>query len=111
MAEPRGFDPTVSSGYWDRVLKALANERSRLIVDYLRQSAEVTTVSDLSNHLECQTGNSRKEILVMLHHSNLPMLDQVGLIEFEPAVGLIEYKGDSRADELIDAVISESHRS
>lgn len=105
MAEPRGFDPTVSSGHWDSVLKALANESNRLIVEHLRQSAEPITIDDLSHHLLCQIDHSRTEILVKLHHTNLPTLERVGLIEFEPVTGRIVYKSDPSVEELIDAVV------
>lgn len=84
-----------ASDDWDeleitpRVMWALANESTRLVILQLLESADRdVSLEELAEHVSRHhTGSLRSapnRAKVRLHHMSLPQLDEFGLIEYDP---------------------------
>ena len=75
----------------DVVFDVLKNRRRRLVLRYLHQISERTTLSDLSEHIAAiendkheseLTSSERKRVYVCLYQCHLPKMDDAGVLEF-----------------------------
>lgn len=87
----------------DRVLAVLQDRRRREIIAALRESDQRTmTTDELVNRLvERETGRLDSPKLT-LHHRHLPMLDDAGLVEFDPRSNTLRYHGDDDVEQWLD---------
>lgn len=75
------------------VLAALANDRRRVLLRYLKRMGGAIAVTEAAEHIleadRCAT-KSRKDIVLELYHIHLPKLDEVDLIEYDSDQQLVE---------------------
>ena len=73
--------------------RLLADEQRRFVIETLKtaRSGVETTLEELATHVESvaqRTGGSEdpdcRSLRCRLHHVHLPMLDDVGLLEYDP---------------------------
>lgn len=79
---------------FDPYSELLANARRRYILDYARkrESAELVEVAEYV--AECEGREQREldhpvQLQIDLHHSQLPRLDDIGLIDYDPRSGMV----------------------
>lgn len=95
----------------DGLLRALASPRRRRTCAYLAELDDpVATVDDIAEHLrrvERESGrlvSGRREVALALHHTDLPKLDDLGVVEFDPRDGVVRYHGDPTLERVLQAV-------
>lgn len=80
----------------DALFAILAEPRRRRLLDILDSpgSGRRTTLYDLSERLAADegsaTGEQRHDAAIALHHVHLPMLDDAGLVEYDPGAKVVE---------------------
>lgn len=92
----------------DTIFALLRDQRRRAILRFLRQNGAVT-IDSLSAQLagnseNIATDDEYARIRIELHHTHLPRLDSVGLINYDSATGLVE-PGDL-SDERFDTLLN-----
>ncbi len=69
--------------------RVLANERRRIVCDLLAghtEPVDLQTVTEAVRVREgADDGPNGDAIRIALHHSHLPLLDDVGLVDYDPA--------------------------
>lgn len=107
------YDPREASRSIDATLEILADGLRRDVLEHCMDRADTpTTVDDLTDHLVRKREGERQSmdrdrILATLHHKHLPMLDDYGLIEFDPRTGLVRYRPNERVEEWLARVRAE----
>lgn len=97
----------------DDAFRALAASRRRAICRYFRSSGDdVADFDDLVEFVvEAERAeraddrpDHRKEVAVDLHHVHLPQLSDVGVVEFDPVRGSVQYSGSAALDLLLGEI-------
>lgn len=73
----------------DGVLKTLADERRRAILEFLYDRSKPVDVEDVAAYLDGRTDADDESLVEKLHHVHLPALEEVGLLRYDPAAGRI----------------------
>ncbi len=83
----------------EEVFEVLSNRRRRQTLHYLLQKEDETaTKREISRQLaawendepvDMVSSSERKRVYIALHQTHLPKLDEAGLIDYEPAQGII----------------------
>lgn len=82
------FDPETTD--WNIIFRALADERRRMILQFMFTHAEDVPVEELAEHLQAEAvpgtdGQMDVESYVAyIHHSALPALADANLVNWEP---------------------------
>ena len=105
----RGISPQL-----DATLELLANQRRRYVLYYLREQGNPVTVDELADEItvwNLEPSSDRSQILADLHHSQLPRLDEAGVVEFDPEEGYVSLTTDPEAPitEYLDLAASEEN--
>lgn len=96
---------TEPTGRKDEFLIALADDQRRAVLSYLRDSSGGSaSVSELSDAVGGTIGPASNEDAVRLHHSTLPRLDAVGVVDFDARSGTVTYRGHDGLESLLAAV-------
>ncbi len=83
----------------DDIFEVLYNERRREIIAYLQENDETSTVSDLAEHIAAKENDTtvqalssyeRKRVYVGLYQNHLPMMDDVGVVDYNKNRGTVE---------------------
>lgn len=89
-------------------LSALSNDCSRAVVDYFRTSAE--NVASLEELVEYVTNRQTRSgydcpdrVAVRLHHSELPRLADVGVVDYDPRTNVVRYRDHPIVEENVFA--------
>ena len=106
MNEPT---PSVSA---DRALSVIADSRRRNVLKYLAENGDAAIpidelVAGIEDGRPLSGGDNREmdnQIVIELHHTHLPKLDEVGLIDYEKGAGTVRYRPQDDIEELIDFV-------
>jgi hypothetical protein len=100
-------DSTQSSSL-DRMLAALANERRRAVLRSLIEAPERTLdVETLTGRIAGRGGDEpvsedrRQEARIALHHSHLPKLDAIGVLDYDSDATQVAFVGDDLAEDLL----------
>lgn len=89
----------------DGVFRALADERRRLVVQYLSDDPDgVASCREVADYVAARRSECPEDVLIALRHAALPMLEARGLVRYDPERGAIEYRGDGLVEEVLDAV-------
>ncbi|APX95224.1 DUF7344 domain-containing protein [Natronorubrum daqingense] len=89
----------------DELLTVLANHRCRRILWYFRESSTtVASVDDLVRALSDYTSEDESQLVVQLHHSALPRLDELGVLEYDSRSRTVRYWGNSAVESMMDAI-------
>lgn len=91
--------PQTSSIPLDTLFETLSNPRRRYLLHHLLDHpngvAEFDTVSGLIARWEQRTGRSNassEDVAIDLHHTHLPRLADVGLVEYDRRSGALRYR-------------------
>lgn len=85
----------------DDVFDVLYNERRRDVLDYLRDNGGEATVSDLAEYIAAMendttvqqlSSSERKCVYVGLYQNHLPMMDDVGVVDYDKNRGTVELR-------------------
>ncbi|WP_458188317.1 DUF7344 domain-containing protein [Haladaptatus sp. NG-WS-4] len=74
----------------DEIFDVLGNCHRRHVVEALLNSTDETTVAELAEAVGCRTNTDPERIEVGLHHSHLPHLEHVCLVEYDADAGVVE---------------------
>lgn len=89
----------------DELLTILSEAKRRAILTYLRDVDDgVATVQELSNGIDKQEHGGSKVTPVELVHSDLPRLEEAGVIEFDQRSRTVRYQGSTELEQLLQFV-------
>ncbi|MFC7203016.1 hypothetical protein ACFQJC_05790 [Haloferax namakaokahaiae] len=87
----------------DELFDLLGQQRRRdLIAELSDRSSPVTLFSLAANLSESNDGIIDEEVMVTLHHIDLPELDSAGLLTYDPSQQLVTF--DSTIEDVSDAL-------
>lgn len=100
--------------YPDRLLSAVANEHRRAILNSLISASDKTLKHDaLVDHVadrvrdedaERASDEHRQRVRIALHHTHLPKLEEVRIIDYETETGLVQFVGGELEQDLLALV-------
>lgn len=72
--------------------RVLADFRRRHVLDVLEDADEPCGLDGLATAIEAREVRTADadDVRITLHHVHLPMLDDAGLVEYDPATGTVE---------------------
>lgn len=85
----------------DDVFEVLYNRRRRDVIRYLREREGSATTSDLAEHIAAKengipvqqlSSSQRKRVYVGLYQNHLPMMDDIGVIDYEKNRGTVRLR-------------------
>lgn len=85
----------------DDVFEVLYNRRRRDVITYLRERNGSATTSDLAEHIAAKenditvqqlSSSQRKRVYVGLYQNHLPMMDDIGVIDYEKNRGTVRLR-------------------
>jgi DNA-binding transcriptional ArsR family regulator len=105
----RGISPQL-----DATLELLSNQRRRYVLYYLREQGNPVPVAELADRVttwENDSSADRSRVLSDLHHSQLPRLDEAGVVDFDAEEGYVSLATDAEAPitEYLDLAASEEN--
>lgn len=83
----------------DDIFEVLYNRRRRMVIWYLRDNDGTGSVSDLAEHIAADendttvnqlSSSERKRVYVGLYQNHLPMMDNVGVINYQKNRGTVQ---------------------
>lgn len=74
----------------DEIFEALGHRQRRHVLDVLLSCDGATTVSELAKKTSSKTDRQVDRIETGLHHSHLPRLEGMGIVEFDRDDGTVE---------------------
>ncbi|MFC6824590.1 DUF7344 domain-containing protein [Halopelagius fulvigenes] len=94
----------------DRLLTVLADQYCRSVIFHFRDASEnAATVADLAHEVEVEADLGATA--VQLHHSALPRLDDVGIVEYDARSSTVRYLDGVASKTLLEEVETLSRRS
>ncbi|SDQ18608.1 DUF7344 domain-containing protein [Halopelagius longus] len=107
MAPRQSIDPDEL----DRLLTVLADQYCRSVIFHFRNSSEsVATVAGLAREVRREVEADLGAIAVQLHHSALPRLDDVGIVEYDARSNTVRYLDGVAPRVLLEEVETLSRR-
>ena len=98
----------------DRILSAVGNEHRRAVLNSLISTPDRTLGYDaLVEHVaervqredtERKSDEHHQRIRIVLHHTHLPKLDEVGIIDYEGEAGHVQFIGGELEQDLLTLV-------
>lgn len=85
----------------DEVFEVLYNRRRREVLAYVRDNDGTATVSDLAEEIAAKENDTtvqqlssyeRKRVYVGLYQNHLPMMDEVGVVEYDKNRGTVKLR-------------------
>lgn len=85
----------------DEVFEVLYNSLRRDVITYLREHENEATVSDIAEHIAAKENDKtvqqlssyeRKRVYIGLYQNHLPMMDDVGVIEYDKHRGTVQLR-------------------
>ena len=93
------------SGDTDEILSVLADRDRRTVLNYLRESPTATaTLGELASALDERGPDGAGEPRLVLHHSVLPKLESVGVVEYDADRRVVHYPGHDLLETLLEAI-------
>lgn len=109
LDDGRGVDRTDDSDEVrlsdDDVFEVLYNRRRRGVIRYLRDGDGTATVSDLAEHIAAKENDitvqqlssyERKRVYVGLYQNHLPMMDEIGVLDYDENRGTVRLRESAR---------------
>lgn len=92
----------------DKALIALASHRRRTVLRILREADDTSIrVSDLVTEMIAREDSDRfidhDMVVLDLYHRQLPLLAEIGAVEYDRTTGTIRYKGDDEIEALLQS--------
>lgn len=101
----------------DAALRTVANERRRVILTVLRDASTSLTRRELASRLlrSAETDlepdtNAVEDVTTALYHVHLPVIDDAGLIEYDPETGRTTYTGHPALEEVFAMIYEPDKR-
>lgn len=101
----------------DRILSAVGNEHRRAILNSLNGASNKTLEYDVlvdrvadrirDEDAERESDEHRQRVRIALHHTHLPKLEEVRIIDYEAETGHVQFVGGELEQDLLTLV--ESH--
>ena len=90
----------------NRLLETLSHPVRRTLLRRLRttDTPESVDIEYVLDELVDETGASRENLEIALHHNHLPALESAGLIDVDDERRTIRYRPRDRAERILDAV-------
>ncbi|WP_425492309.1 DUF7344 domain-containing protein [Halovivax gelatinilyticus] len=95
----------------DRLLSAVANEHRRAILNSLTSTSEKTLTHDAlvdrvadrvrDKDAERKSDEHRRRVRIALHHTHLPKLEELRIIDCETEAGLVQFIGGELERDLL----------
>ena len=99
------YSHSPQSNETDRLLTILANQHCRATLSYVRDSEEETTsIDDLVNGIRKQNQGGEEHVALQLHHSTLPRLEEVGVIDHDRRSETVRYRGHPKLEILLESI-------
>lgn len=106
----------------DIVFETLYNRRRRGVIAHLRENGGTATTSDLAEYIAAEenettvkrlSSSERKRVYVGLYQNHLPMMDDVGVVNYDKNRGTVELQKCATQLEpyLDDEIESDTHRT
>lgn len=95
---------------WTQILSVLANQRRRRLLAYLHdKDGDVASFAELTDYLVVGEADSVDDldtdgVAISLHHTDLPKLADVGLIEYDTRSQTVRYRGYEEVEHVFDRV-------
>lgn len=93
------------------ILETMSNYMRRNILRYLiMNDGDVFSTEEIANHINASffgrktQFESRKEIIVSLHHNHLPRLKELGILEYKPESKEVRYWGHDLVEGMLEVV-------
>lgn len=102
----------------DSYLELVSDTQRRQLLHRLRsEPTGETTVEELVDQLHDDDGaaiadgsSDRGRITIQLVHNHLPMLDDLGVIRYDPERGTVRYRSDDRIETVLNSLPKEVAR-
>jgi len=99
----------------DDVYQSVANQRRRTVLTYLREASDdMASLDQLVDHVVDQEthspGTDRESVTIDLYHCQLPMLDEVGVIDFDSQTETVQYRGNPEIERLFIPQKPDTHQ-
>jgi hypothetical protein len=98
----------------DRLLSAVANEHRRAILNSLTSASEKTLTRDAlvdritdrvrDEDAERASDEYRQRVRIALHHTHLPKLEELRIIDYETETGLVQFVGGELEQDILTLV-------
>jgi DNA-binding response OmpR family regulator len=98
----------------DRLLSAVANEHRRAILNSLTSASEKTLTRDAlidrvtdrvrDEDAERASDEHRQRVRIALHHTHLPKLEELRIIDYETETGLVQFVGGELEQDILTLV-------
>lgn len=86
----------------DELLTILADDRRRAILTFFRDADDVVaTVQELATHIDRQDHDDPGATPIQLVHSDLPRLEEAGVVEFDQRSKAVRYLGSTELERLL----------
>lgn len=91
----------------DAVYRSVADRRRQFVIAYLRDTPDGTaSLDEVADYVVEQEPGAqspdRGSVLVDLHHTHLPLLDDTGVVDFDRREGTIRYRPDPTIEAMFD---------
>lgn len=100
-----GDDPPKLDGdRVDELLRALADRRRRFVLYGGRElDGDAFSVDELADYVagNAPGADGREQLLLELHHAQLPALSDAGLVDYDPRSRTVRFRAVPRIDELL----------
>lgn len=80
----------------DELFSLLADPQRRIVIERLDRTSSDVTIEVLADHVVAELNDGtleaaaeRRRALFALHHNHLPRLDDHGILEYDPAAGIV----------------------
>lgn len=107
----RGSDvnqrPESTSSSVDTALEVVADQRRRVVIQYLRETSDgVSSFEDCVTSVctNCDGKRDPERIRTDLWHSTLPKLEAAGIVAFDSRSETVRYHPDATVEHLLDTV-------
>lgn len=96
--------PTHSSDT-DEILSVLADRDRRTVLNYLRESPTATvSLDELTRAVDERGLDGATEPRIVLHHSTLPKLEAVGVVDYDADRRVVRYLGHELLETLLEEI-------
>lgn len=92
-----------------QIFTALANHRRRALLDCFRRTEETVDRADLVEYVAaCESTSEppddhREQVAIEIHHTHLPKLTDLGLVEFDERSSTVRYYGHPLLESILEA--------
>ena len=84
----------------DELLSALTNQYCRFVLRYFRNTSEdAASVEDLSTSFARENGGDEDRAALHLHHTALPKLSDVGIVDYDARSTTVRYHGHPQLED------------